>query len=181
MSIKYIGLDAHMSTCTFSVLDEKGNIMDNKTIFTNGRLLVEYVQSIPGKKALALEECNLSSWLFEILKHHVNEIVVCNPVENQQYKKAKTDQIDSYRLAQLLRGGFLKPVFHDGSEREKLRIIVSAYQDVVNDMVRLKNRYRALEAHSGICSGRQKFSSFQCITEQILKQLDTLKETKTTY
>ena len=49
---------------------------------------------------------------------------MCLPLLKQQYKKAKTDQIDSYRLAQLLRGGFLKPVFHDGSEREKLRIIV---------------------------------------------------------
>jgi transposase len=181
MSIKYIGLDAHMSTCTFCVLDKKGIVLDNRTIVTNGRLLVEYIQSIPGKKMLTVEECNLSSWLFEILKQHVNEVIVCNPVENRQYKKAKTDKLDAHQLAQLLRGGFLKPVFHDGSDREKLRIIVSAYQDVVNDMVRLQNRHRALVTHSGVRSGKRESFSFQCITENLIKQLKVLDEVKTTY
>lgn len=181
MSIKYIGLDGHMSTCTFDVIDEKGSIVDNRNIVTNGRLLVNYIQSIPGKKILALEECNLSSWLFEILKPHVSEIIVCNPVENRQYKKAKTDKLDAHRLAQLLRGGFLKPVFHDASEREKLRTVVSAYQDVVNDMIRLQNRRHALDIHSGIRSGKQGSPSLQCIKEHMQKQLEVLSEIKEAY
>ncbi len=181
MNTNYIGLDGHMSTCTFCVTDENGNITDNKTIVTNGRLLVDYIQSISGKKILALEECNLSTWLFEILKPHVSEIVVCNPVENGQYKKAKTDKLDAYKLAQLLRGGFLKPVFHDGSDREKLRIIVSAYQDTVTDMVRLQNRRRALDCHLGMRSVKRGSSAFQCIREHMQKQLDVLSEIKGTY
>ena len=179
MSIKYIGMDAHMSTCTFCVLDEKGTTLDTRTITTNGRLLIDYIQTIPGKKMLTIEECNLSSWLLEILKEHVTEITICNPVDNRQYKKAKTDKLDAYRLAQLLRGGFLKPVFHDGSDREKLRVIVSAYQDVVEDMVRLKNRLHALKAHSGGCSDTQVPSSFQYFSKNMQKQLDVLEEIKT--
>lgn len=181
MSIKYIGMDAHMSTCTFCVLDEKGTILDNRTITTNGRLLIDYIQTIPGKKMLTIEECNLSSWLLEILKEHVDEITICNPVDNRQYKKAKTDKLDAHRLAQLLRGGFLKPVFHDGSDREKLRVIVSAYQDVVEDTVRLKNRLHALRAHSGGCSDTHVPSSFQYFSKNMQKQLDVLEEIKTSH
>ena len=43
MDNKYIGLDAHSSTCTFCVIDPQGVEIDNKTIVTNGRLLVDYV------------------------------------------------------------------------------------------------------------------------------------------
>jgi len=35
---KYIGLDAHSSTCTFNVTDERGREIDNTTLETNGRL-----------------------------------------------------------------------------------------------------------------------------------------------
>jgi len=41
---KYIGLDAHSSTCTFNVTDERGREIDNTTIETNGRLLVKYLK-----------------------------------------------------------------------------------------------------------------------------------------
>lgn len=43
---KYIGLDAHSSTCTFNVTDERGCEIDDVTIETNGRLLVKYLRSI---------------------------------------------------------------------------------------------------------------------------------------
>ncbi len=58
---KYIGLDAHSSTCSFSVLDERGKVLDAVKITTNGRLLREYVRSVSGKKKLTFEECELSS------------------------------------------------------------------------------------------------------------------------
>ncbi len=39
--MKYIGLDAHSSTCTFSVMDKEGMEIDNTAIQTNGRLLID--------------------------------------------------------------------------------------------------------------------------------------------
>ena len=146
---KYIGMDAHSSTCTFSVMDEKGQEIDNAVIETNGRLLINYVKSIEGTKKLTLEECELSHWLFEILRPQVDELIVCNPVANKEYKKAKTDKLDARKLAKLLRGGFLTPVYHDGSKRERLRTLMSGYQDLVEEAVRLKNRYKSLFRKSG--------------------------------
>ena len=146
---KYIGLDAHSSTCNFCVMDESGSEIDSAKIVTNGRLLREYVRGISGKKKLTFEECELSSWLYEMFKNEDCELLVCNPVENRSYKKAKTDKLDARQLANLLRGNFLKPVYHDGSDREKLRDLMSGYQQLVDDAVKVKNRYKSLFRKDG--------------------------------
>ena len=147
--IKYIGLDAHSSTCTFNVTDERGREVDNTTIETNGRLLVKYLREIEGIKKLTFEECELSSWLYEILRSEVEKLIVCNPVANSDYKKIKTDKMDARKLAKLLRGGFLVSVYHDGSKRERFRSLMSGYQDLVEEGVRLKNRYKSLFRQGG--------------------------------
>ena len=146
---KHIGLDAHSSTCTFNVTDERGREIDNTTLETNGRLLVKYLRGIGGIKKLTFEECELSNWLYEILNPEVDELLVCNPVANKDYKKIKTDKMDARNLAKLLRGGFLIPVYHDGSSRERFRSLMSAYQDLVEEAVRLKNRYKSLFRKEG--------------------------------
>src|SRR3989338_6137047 len=146
---KYIGLDAHSSTCTFNVTDERGREIDNTTLETNGRLLVKYLRGIGGVKKLTFEECELSNWLYEILSKEVDELVVCNPVANKDYKKIKTDKMDARKLAKLLRGGFLIPVYHNVSSRERFRSVMSAYQDLVEESVRLKNRYKSLFRKEG--------------------------------
>jgi transposase len=181
MITKYIGLDAHSSTCTFCVMDPQGVVLENKTIATNGRLLVDYVRSLGGNLVIAFEECDLSCWLFDILQKHVNKIVVCNPVHNAQYKRKKTDKIDAWSLADLLRGGYLKPVFHDGSSREKFRMLVSGYDDTVEESTRLQNRIKAIKRR--IQSNEKAFSAGdpEFILSQFSVRLDQLKQMKTEY
>jgi len=58
--MKYIGVDAHSSSCRFSVFDEKGVELDNLAIETNGIFLVKYLRSIEGTKKLTYEESELS-------------------------------------------------------------------------------------------------------------------------
>src|SRR3989304_10526290 len=147
--IKYIGLDVHSSTCTFNVTDERGREIYSAMIETAGRLLVKYLREIEGIKKLTFEECELSSWLYEILRPEVEELIVCNPVANRDYKKIKTDKMDARKLSKLLRGGFLVSVYHDGSKREKFRSLMSGYQDLVEEGVRLKNRYKSLFRKGG--------------------------------
>jgi len=166
--MKYIGMDAHSSNCVLSVMDRNGTELDNVSIATNGRLLVNYLRSVEGRKKLTFEECELSHWLYEILKDEVDETLVCNPVANRDYKRAKTDKLDARRLANLLRGGFLVPVYHDGSEREQFRVLMSGYQAVVDEAVRLKNRYKSLFRKDGqMVKGSAMYND-----ESLLKGLD---------
>jgi transposase len=147
--VNYIGLDGHSSTSTFCVVDESGVEIDSATVRTNGRLLVNYLRSIKGKRILTFEECELSNWFYEILVKEVDEIVVCNPVHNRDYKAKKTDKLDARKLANLLRGNFLTPVFHNGSQREQFRDLMSAYTDLVEEAVRIKQRYKSLFRKNG--------------------------------
>lgn len=146
----YIGMDAHPSICVFSVVDGDGKEISAFQSPTNGAALVEYIRSIPDPKQLVFEECELSVWLFEILDREVDKLIVCNPARNVQYKRAKTDKLDAKNLALLLRGGFLTPIYHDGSKTEQLRALMSGYQDIVDTGVSLKNRYKSLFRKSGL-------------------------------
>lgn len=149
--MRYIGCDAHIASCTFHVIDREGKSLDWRTIETNGAKLVSYLRGIPGEKKLVIEETNLSRWLHSILSPEVDELVVCNPLMNRLLEQGpKTDRVDALKLAQLLRGGFLQPVFHQGDPREELRDLVSGYLDLIQDFVRLKSRYKALFRSQGI-------------------------------
>ena len=138
---KYIGCDAHSSTCSFCVIDNNGVELDNREIVTNGFVIRNFLDSIPGKKILSFEECGLSFWLYSALNKSVDKLIICNPVANRQYKKAKTDRLDAKNIAQLLRGGFLEAVYHNGSKQENMRVIMSSYQDIIDNNTRNKNRF----------------------------------------
>ena len=177
---KYIGLDAHSSTCTLCVVDSDGTELDMTTIATNGRLLVEYVKSLGGTIVITFEECDLSIWLFELFKNHVHRIVVCNPAANAEYKKNKTDKLDARNLAKLLRGGFLHPVFHDGSSREKFRMLVSGYEDVIQETVRLRNRLKTIRRRARLYADKNEAHA-QFIEDRLTEQLNLFLEIRLTY
>ena len=145
--MKYIGMDAHSRHCTFVVRGNSGKILKREEIKTQEKLLLGFVRSVKGKKKLAFEEGVMSQWLYMLLKDEVNELVVCQP---QERRGAKTDNIDAGELADLLRVGRLKHVFHADSSFMNLRVLVSAYGDVIEEICRTKNRYKALFRQVGI-------------------------------
>lgn len=166
--MRYIGCDAHIASCTLHVIDGEGKSVDWSTMETNGAKLVSYLRGISGEKKLAVEESNLSRWLCSILSTEVQEMIVCNPLRNRLLGHGpKTDRVDALKLAQLLRGGFLQPVFHQGGPREELRDLVSGYLDLIQDFVRSKNRYKALFRSRGI----QKKGAMVYADESFLKDL----------
>lgn len=191
--MKYIGLDGHSSTCDFSVSDAKGVEVDRRTVATNGRLIVDYMQSISGTKKLVFEESDLSHWLFALLKDHAEEVIVCNPIESARYKQKKTDKLDARDLAELLRGNFVKSVYHDGSEREQYRMLMSGYADLIGEVVRTKNRYKALYRKLGkkllgqsIYSKRELLRELgngdeRFIGEKLFSHLENLEEDRKSY
>jgi hypothetical protein len=70
---RYVGLDAHAETCTFAVVGPSGRRLISRVVETNGKALIETLQSFPGRLHLCLEEGTQSAWLNEILSPHVAE------------------------------------------------------------------------------------------------------------
>jgi transposase len=176
--IKYMAIDAHSSTCSFCVIDAHGTVVDQRDIVTNGRLIVDYVTSFGNNLSVAFEECELSCWLFDLLHKRISQVLVCHPAANANYKTAKTDHLDAARLAQLLRGGYLHPVFHDASQREKLRMLVSNYEDIVSDIVRVKNRLDSIRRRMRLSENKIFLGHAEFIEQSLLEQLKPLEDAK---
>lgn len=140
----FIGLDAHCRTCSFVVMNEKGQVVLRRQVRTEEAEILGLVRGLEGTKALAFEESTLSQWLYILLKNEVDDLVVANPAAIVRTRSAKTDFIDATELADLLRVKRLKPVFHSADDRMELRALISGYEDLVQEIVRTKNRIKAL-------------------------------------
>ena len=88
---RYIGLDAHSSSCTLGVLRPSGTRLGSHVVETNAKALIEVLRSVPGPRHLYLEEGTLVSWLYEVLSPHVEEIVVTGVSESRGPKSDKLD------------------------------------------------------------------------------------------
>lgn len=155
----FIGLDAHSSTSTFAVLNETGECVLRKTVDTSEKNLWNVLDSINGERHLTLEESTISQWLYLTLKEKVEKLLICNPTYVAKKQGAKTDFTDALHLANELRCGHLKEVFHEDSHWAQLRISVSGYLDLVQEIVRTKNRLKAVFRKDGKKTDETNFYS----------------------
>jgi transposase len=116
---------------------------------TNGAALVQRIKQVPGEKHVCLEEGTQSEWLYEVLSPHVAEVVVTVPPPQ---RGNKSDERDAWGLAEMLRRGALDVrVWKAGaSSLSGLREAVRARRLLTSDVVRTKNRLRAVFRSRGI-------------------------------
>ena len=139
---RYIGLDAHSTTCTFAVVGPSGRHLKKQTVETNGKLLVEFVRSIAGDRYLCLEEGAQSEWLYEVLEPHTKETVVVRPPRRSG---CKSDSLDAWVLADGYRTGKLsRAIFKAPKLYTALRQAVRGYQATTRDLARSKSRLKAV-------------------------------------
>lgn len=145
---RYIGIDAHLRSCTFAVLGPSGRRLREQVVETHGQAVRQFLLSIAGKKHVCLEECELSGWLYELVSPLAVEVVVVQP---EQRRGTKSDAVDAWALAELLRKGELSHSVYKAPDRfGGLREAVQAQRAVMRDQVRAKNRLRAVYRRRGI-------------------------------
>ncbi|MGD1081476.1 MAG: transposase [Candidatus Sulfotelmatobacter sp.] len=57
---------------------------------------------------------------------------------------SKSDKVDARKLAELLRSGMLRPVYHGENGLRTLRELARSYQTISQDLTRVMNRLKAL-------------------------------------
>jgi transposase len=141
------------------------------------KVLKEYLRTLRGTTVLTLEETTTAHWLYLELRDEVDRIVICNPHTNRLLGAGpKTDKIDAAKLCLLLRGGLLREVFHSDDGLYELRLLVSAYRDLVQAGVRALNQRSALfRGHSDTAT----HASF--ILEHLDKSIELYRHTKEQY
>ena len=148
----YIGADVD-SKMTDLAIERRRKIVARFCVPTNIAALRGVLRDIPGRKELTFEEGPLAHWLRRNLRGSVDRLVVCDPRRNAYIAKDgdKDDPIDAGKLAELLRGKYLREVYHSDDERRvDLKRWVGLYHDRVGQAVREVNKLRGCCRHYGL-------------------------------
>ena len=97
-SIKYIGVDVHMESISICVRNSVGKIVMECVIETKASTILQFLDGLRGDLRVVFEEGTWATWLYDLLKPHVMEVLVCNTRENAVRDGSKSDRIDARKL-----------------------------------------------------------------------------------
>jgi transposase len=159
-SVKYIGMDVHKETISIAVRNSAGKLVMECVIETKASTILQFFQGLSGSLQVTFEEGTWAAWLYDLLKPHVSDLVVCNPRRNALLKEgSKSDRIDARKLAELLRQGSLSAVYHGEHGLRMLKELSRSYLTISKDLGRVMNRLKALYRSWAIpCAGTQVYA-----------------------
>lgn len=152
----YIGMDAHISTLDFAVINDAGRLVKATKVTTGVNNFMQFVRQITAPRIVYMEEGTLAAWALEVCVRFGEHLVITNPKENHWIGSSgqKNDPLDALKLAQLARGGYVKEIHHPLGERRRFRELMEAYHDTVRSTTRIKNKIKAKFGQNGIaCRG----------------------------
>src|SRR5438105_7867249 len=169
--IKFIGLDVHKTSISAAVLDPDGKLVMQSVFATHAAAILSFIRGLRGTLRITFEEGTHSSWLYDLLRPYVTEVLVCNPRKNSLLKSGnKSDQIDARKLAELLRAGLLSPVYHGQTSTLTVKELGRTYLALTEDTTRVMSRLKALYRSQAIATEGKKLYSKRR-REQWLTQL----------
>jgi len=151
-------MDTHSYTTDVCVKTRANTPGRRWCVATTIPALREVIESIRRPRHIAFEEGPLASWLYRNLKGDADAITVCDPRKNAWIAKGgdKDDPIDAGKLADLLAGGYLKPVHHsDELSRDIFKAFVGSYHERVSHRVAAGNKVNgAFKRHGAVIRQR---------------------------
>jgi transposase len=168
---KYMGMDVHQATTVVAVLDTDGRVILETIVATEAAAIMRLVQSLSGPLHVTFEETTQAAWLYEVVRAFVAEVIVCDPRRNKLLSEgSKADKPDARKLADLLRTGMLRTVYHGHDVTRKLKELVRGYETLSIDTQRVMVRIKAIYRGRGIRTpGRAVYQPQQ--REQWLERL----------
>ena len=188
---KYMGMDVHQAMTVVTILDADGKVILETMVATEAAPIIRLVQSLSGPLHVTFEETTQAAWLHDVIRHFVTEVVVCDPRRNKLLAEgSKTDKVDARKLADLLRTGMLRSVYHGHEVTRELKELVRAYETLSGDTRRTMTRIKAIfrgrgirTAGRGVYQPKQREQWLEMLTEPgihqraawLYEQLDQLR------
>lgn len=159
MKTYYVGMDVHRATIVIVVLNGAGKVVMQSVIETGAVRVRSFLKQLSGKVYVAFEEGTQATWLHDVVRSLVTEVVVCDPRHNKLLSAGnKNDRVDAQKLAELLRNGSLKAVYHNDHGTRQLKELVRLYDGLVQDTTRVMNRLKAIyRARAIACPGHSLY------------------------
>jgi transposase len=156
----FIGMDVHCQFCDLAVVNPAGEVCQRQCCDTTIPALRKAIEVVKRPRLLVFEEGPLADWLSRNLAPVVDKVVVSEPRRNRLITEDgdKDDPIDAGKLAQLLRGGFVKLV-HQSQDlsRSLFKQQVGLYHDRVRHRVAEGLRVASLFRRHGVMIREKHF------------------------
>src|SRR6267142_78685 len=154
MKTYYVGMDVHSATLRIAVLNGAGKVVMQSVIETGAERVRGFLKQLRGTVKVTFEEGTQANWLHDIVRGLVSEVMVCDPRHNKLLQSGnKNDRVDAQKLAELLRNGSLKAVYHGDNGVRTLKELVRTYGCLVSDTTRVMNRLKAIYRGRAIACG----------------------------
>ncbi|NLX22428.1 MAG: IS110 family transposase [Phycisphaerae bacterium] len=147
--IRFVGLDVHKRVVEACIVDQAGNVVHRERFALNRHVLGLFATKVlrPGDH-VALEASTNCWAVADLLRPHVARVVVSNPMTTKAIAQAKvkTDKVDAYVLAQLLRCDFLPEVWQPDEATRRLRELTGRRATLVGHRTAMRNRIHSVLA-----------------------------------
>jgi transposase len=146
---RFVGLDVHKSVVEVCTLGADGRVEDRHRFALDEPALALFARTRLRPNDRAVLEATTDTWaVVRVIRPHVAEVVVSNPMQTKAIAQAKvkTDKVDARTLAQLLRCDFLPRVWEPSEAIQELRRLVNRRAAPVADRTAVKNRLHAVLA-----------------------------------
>jgi transposase len=157
-SKKYIGMDVHKESISLAVRNDAGKIVMECVIETRANAILDFIHGLRGELQITFEAGTWATWLYDLLKPHVSNLVVCDPRKNSRQGN-KNDRIDARELSDRLYMNKLSSVYHGGAGVRTLRELARSYLTISKDLAPVMSRVKAIYRSWGIpCAGKQVYA-----------------------
>lgn len=149
--IRHVGLDVHKRSAQVCILDGEGRCLYRGTVACSQQALSHFAQKTLAAEDRVALEATTNTWaVVRLLRPHVAEVVVNNPLQTKAIAQAKikTDKVDAEVLAHLLRCGYLPAVWQPDGPTLQLRRLTVRRAALVSDRSRAKNRIQSVLAQA---------------------------------
>jgi transposase len=139
----FVGLDVHKNYLQAAVVDNKGALLRQERIPNDIHEIDRFFSDVDDAK-IVIESSSAWYHIYELLSRH-HQVILSNPVKTRAIAsaKVKTDRLDAFTLADLLRGGYIAESYIPPRRIMDLRGMVRHRAGLVKIRTSLKNKIHA--------------------------------------
>jgi transposase len=148
----YVGIDAHKRDCHATVLNDAGETVSTARFPSTTKALAQWAKRLPKGSVLALEASTVAKRIYWHLKEMGLDVRMAHPLEVRRRagNRKKTDALDSFELADLLRMKRLPEAYVPSPEANERRQVLRYRIDLGKKARLVKNQVHALLVHNGV-------------------------------
>lgn len=143
----YTGLDMHKKFIYATVLDSKGEVVNQGQLATTEADFDNFLGFLPNKQVkIVMESCGIWEEFYDLLESKGYDVCLANPLQVKAiaHARIKNDKVDSEVLARLLKADLIPTSYVPPKEVRELRNMVRHRKVLIKQRTKLKNNIHSI-------------------------------------